>query len=188
VIDSDSQDNYPSMDPVGNIIFLPLGWNLISIPRIQSDSGLSAVLRSLEGFYNDVQWYDTSDNIDSWKHFRTSKSADLNDLSAIDHTKGFWIYITEPDGILFQYPGIQPISNQTITLHEGWNMVGFPSLRKHNRTVGLNDLTFGQEIELVEWYDAETQIWHDMGENDIFVPGRGYWVYARNECEWEVPL
>ncbi|UCG68406.1 MAG: hypothetical protein JSV09_11405, partial [Thermoplasmata archaeon] len=106
----------------------------------------------------------------------------------IDHLMGFWIYITKPGGVLFEYFGVVPTSNQTITLNPGWNMVGYPSLTNYNRTAGLNNLTFNQEVDLIQWYDAPTQTWHDMGEEDYFVPGRGYWIHAKVECEWEVPL
>jgi hypothetical protein len=101
---------------------------------------------------------------------------------------GFWIHITQPGDTIFVYNGTQPSSNQTILLHPGWNMVGFPSLRNHNRTEGMNNLTFGKEVDLIQWYDAETQSWHDLGEDDFFELGRGYWIYAKAVCEWEVPL
>ncbi|UCG69262.1 MAG: hypothetical protein JSV09_16035, partial [Thermoplasmata archaeon] len=133
-------------------------------------------------------WFNATDLADTWKHNSTSKPYHLNDLDTIDHNKGFWIHIIEPGGILFKYSGIQPTSNQSITLHPGWNMVGYPSLTSYNRTEGLNNLTFGQEINLIQWHDAETKTWHDLEENDYFTPGRGYWIHANVECEWEVPL
>jgi hypothetical protein len=101
---------------------------------------------------------------------------------------GFWVHIIRSGGVLFQYQGIQPTSNQTIQLNEGWNMVGYPSLRSYNRTSGLNNLTFGQGVDLIQWYDAQIKTWHDLEENDYFEPGRGYWVHARTKCEWDVPL
>jgi hypothetical protein len=67
-------------------------------------------------------------------------------------------------------------------------MVGYPSLTSYNRTEGLNNLTFNQEVDLIQWYDASTKNWHDLEENDYFVPGRGYWIHTSVECEWEVPL
>ncbi|UCG69838.1 MAG: right-handed parallel beta-helix repeat-containing protein, partial [Thermoplasmata archaeon] len=187
-IDVGSVDYYPLMYPMGNYLFLFEGWNLVSIPAIQSDEYLGTVLEPITGSYDSVQWYNVSDSSDQWKANNTSKPDSLNDLEDMGHTKGFWINIIEPRGVLFQYSGTQPTQNQTITLHSGWNMVGFPSLRNHNRTEGLNNLTLGQEVALIQWYDAETKTWHDMEVNDYFVIGRGYWIYAKTECEWEVPL
>jgi parallel beta-helix repeat protein len=188
VIDSDSQDDFPLMNPFGNYIFLREGWNLVSIPFIQTDTILSQVLSSIKGAYNAVQWLNATDPADPWKHNSTSKPSHLNDLENIDHTIGFWIHIIEPGGALFEYLGTKPSSNQSIILHSGWNMVGNPSLTNHNRTEGLNNLTFNVEVDAIWTFDAALQKWEEIGINDFFEPGRGYWIHATTKCEWEVPL
>jgi len=188
VIDSDSSDNYPLISPSGNFIFLYEGWNLISIPLIQFDTNLSSVLSSLTGSYNAAQWYNISDYSDHWKHFHISKPAYLNDMETIDHTIGFWIHITFPGRTLFEYTGAQSSVNQTIILNPGWNMVGYPSLTNHNRTAGLNNLTFGNQVDSIWIYNAATQKWKELAQSDNFDVGRGYWIHAKVECEWEVPL
>jgi hypothetical protein len=101
---------------------------------------------------------------------------------------GFWIFITKPGGVEFQYQGTKPTSNQTIQLYKGWNMVGYPSLSTHNRTNGLNNLTFDTHVDAIQWHDAGTKTWHFMGPDDPIVPGRGYWVHSKVDAEWEVPL
>jgi hypothetical protein len=168
-------------------MILKNGWNLISIPLIQQEQNLAEVLELIDGYYDAVQWFDVTDTSYPWKHFKVGKSFG-NDLFELNETMGFWIHITQPGDTIFVYNGTTPTSNQTIQLHIGWNMVGYPSQTSYNRTVGLNNLTFVQEVDLIQWYDAETQTWHDLDENDYFVPGRGYWVHANVECEWEVPL
>lgn len=188
VIDANSQDNYPLMYPWGRFIFLNYGWNLISLPVIQSNNSLDSVLASITGSYDAVQWYNASDNSDNWKHNHKLKPNYLNDLDGIDHGIGFWIHITELGGVLFEYQGSQPTQNQTITLHPGWNMVGYPSLTNYNRTKGLNNLTFDTYVDAIQWYDVATKSWHFMDQDDFFVPGRGYWVHSKIEAEWEVPL
>ncbi len=181
-------DNYPLMDPVGNCIFLHDGWNLISIPFIQSDTNLGTVLDSIRGSYDALQWYSAGDVNDIWKHNQISKPPHLNDLNTLDHKMGFWIHVTELGGALFEYPGTQPTSNQTITLHPGWNMVGYPSLTSYNRTDGLNNLTFDTHVDAIWTYNAATQKWKELGSSDYFEIGRGYWIHAKSKCEWEVPL
>jgi parallel beta-helix repeat protein len=157
VIDSDSQDNYPLMNPIGKHGYLHQGWNLISIPFIQPDTNMDSVLYSINGSYDAVQRYNTSDSSDPWKHHHISKPSHLNDLHDIDHTIGFWIHITEPGGVLFEYSGTPPTSNQSIPLHPGWNMVGYPSLTNRNRTTSLNNLTFGVEVDAIWTFNAATQ-------------------------------
>jgi parallel beta-helix repeat protein len=188
VIDSDSWDFYPLVDPIANFTFLYKGWNLISIPFIQSDNDFNVILDSISGSYDAIQWYNNTDSADHWKHNSALKPSWLNDLNNIDHSIGLWIHISTPGGVLFEYPGTQPTSNQTIQIYEGWNMVGYPSLTNHNRTTGLNNLEFGVDVDAIQWYDTPTKTWHFMGQDDPFVPGRGYWMHSRVEVGWEVPL
>lgn len=188
IIDLDSKDKYPLISPIGNLTYLYEGWNLFSIPFIQPNTDLNNVLSLINGSYDAVQWYNISDIIDPWKHYQISKPIHLNDLKGIDHTIGFWVHITEPGGLLFEYPGIQPAENQTFTLYPGWNLVGYPSLKCYNRTAALNNITFGKEVDSIWTWDAQSKNWTEVGELDHFIIGRGYWIHATIECIWEVPL
>jgi parallel beta-helix repeat protein len=187
-IDLDSRDNYPLMEPMGNFSFLRPGWNLISVPHIQNSTRLEDVLSQINGFYRAVEWFNVSDKQDSWKLNCSSKPSLMNDLNCIDHTIGFWIYITKTGGVIFNYPGIVPSENQTIELTAGWNLVGYPSLTNHNMTEGLNNLDFGSEVDAVQWFDSSSKTWHFLEEDDFFKIGRGYWIHAKTDCIWEVPL
>lgn len=168
-------------------IILKQGWNLISIPAIQEEQSLTKVLENISGKYDSVQYYNESDASDPWKHYKVGKSMG-NDLTQINEKMGLWIHITSSGNTFFPYNGTQPTSNQTITLHSGWNLVGYPSLTSYNRIQGLNNLTFGSEIEAIWTYDAATQMWIHIDESDNFEIGKGYWIFATTECEWEVPL
>jgi parallel beta-helix repeat protein len=187
VIDADSQDNYPLMEPIENYTILKKGWNLISTPLIQENQNLPIVLDMIDGYYNAVQWFDESDTEDPWKHYKVGKPSG-NDLFTLNETKGFWIYVIPENGAVLLHNGTHPVSNQTIQLYTGWNMVGYPSLSIHNRTVGLNNLAFGTDVDCIQWYDASDKTWHTMGPDDYFIPGRGYWVHSNVEATWEVPL
>jgi parallel beta-helix repeat protein len=192
IIDADSQDNYPLMmqyipKPLENYTILKQGWNLISIPLIQDNQDLSKVLEMIDGWYDAVQWYEVIEENDPWKHHKVGKP-NGNDLFELNETIGFWIHITQPWDTIFLYNGTQPTSNQTIPLHPGWNMVGYPSLTSYNRTEGLNNLTFNNQVDAIRSYNAATQKWEEMGETDYFEIGKGYYIHAKSECEWEVPL
>jgi parallel beta-helix repeat protein len=188
VADVGSVDDYPLINPVGNYTFLHEGWNLMSFPYIQPDTNLSSILSSIAGKYDTVQWYDASDSSDPWKHNHTSKQPYLNDLGEVNHTMALWVHITEPGGVLFEYIGTAPSENQTIRLYNGWNMVGYPSLMGYNRTVGLNNLEFGTEVDSIQWFDGAKKTWHDIGPDDYFIPRRGYWIHSKVDAGWEVPL
>ncbi|UCE37541.1 MAG: hypothetical protein JSW00_19145 [Thermoplasmata archaeon] len=184
-----NQDYYPLMYPYNeNTIFLCYGWNLISIPYIQTNTDLNTVLASIAGSYDAVQWYNATDANDPWKHHHISKPSHLNDLGGIDNTMGFWIHITEPSGILFEFYGLRPTESQQINLHLGWNLVAYPSLTSYNRTKGLNNINFDTQINLIMWYDAYSNVWQKMGENDLFRKGQGYYIHSKEDVTWNVPL
>jgi parallel beta-helix repeat protein len=186
-IDINSFDNYPLIKPIDNYIVLKLGWNLISIPLIQDNPDLSRVLEMIDSYYDAVQWFDITDQINPWNHYKIGKPFG-NHLFELNETMSFWIHITQPGETIFLYNGTQPTSNLTIQLHPGWNMVGYPSLTSHNRTTGLNNLTFDTHVDAIQWYDAGTKTWNFMDQDDSFVPGRGYWVHSKVKTTWEVPL
>jgi hypothetical protein len=152
------------------------------------DTNLESVLDSINGSYDAVQWYNAGDNPDNWKHHQISKPSHLNDLDSIDHNMGFWVHITQPGGVLLQCSGIIPIENQSISFKPGWNLVGYPSLSNKSRTLALNNLTFDLEVDAIWTYNASSQLWEQIGDLDYFERGRGYWIHAKTDCVWEVPL
>ena len=176
-----------SYSPFENYTILNTDWNYISVPLIQLDQNPKKVLEMIDGYYDAVQWYDPTDPTDLWKHNKIGKPFG-NDLTELNETMSFWIHITQPGDTIFLYNGTQPTSNQTITLHPGWNMVGYPSFTSHNRTTGLNNLTFDTHVDAIQWFDASTKTWHFMDQDDFFVPCRGYWVHSKVKTAWEVPL
>lgn len=195
VLDADSQDEYPLMKPFGTepinpseySIFLFEGWNLISIPFIQSNTHIDTVLSPISGAYDAVQWYNVNDPSDHWKHHHILKPSYMNDLNNIDHTLGFWIHITQPGGVIFDYLGTQPIENQKITLYPGWNLVGYPSLCDRTRTEALNNINITTDVDSIWTYNDLTQKWDEMDESDYFEVGRGYWIHSLITKTWEVP-
>jgi parallel beta-helix repeat protein len=174
VIDSDSQDNYPLIEPFDNIIILKQGWNLISIPLIQDNQVLSKVLEMIDSYYDAVQWHNLTDPSDTWKHYRPGKTFG-NDLSHLNETMGFWIHITNPGDTIFLYNGTQPTSNQSITLHPGWNNA-------------LNNLNYGTDVDAIWTFNAATQTWQEIGPSGYLELGRGYWIHSKVTKVWDVPL
>jgi parallel beta-helix repeat protein len=190
IFDGNNEDNYPLMEPyksLENYTALKQGWNLISIPLIQEERNLTRVLGTIDGSYDAVQWHDPTDTNDPWKHHKVCKQFG-NDLFELNETMGFWIHITQPGDTIFLYNGTQPTQNQTIQLHEGWNIVGYPSLSSYNRTEGLNNLTFNTHVNAIWTYNAATQKYKQLTESDYFEIGKGYYIHTKAECTWAVPL
>ncbi|UCG69738.1 MAG: right-handed parallel beta-helix repeat-containing protein, partial [Thermoplasmata archaeon] len=191
-VDSDTVDYYPLIEPYTykpfeNYTILKQGWNLISIPLIQENQNLRKVLEMIDGWYDTVQWYDVMDTSDPWKHYKVGKPFG-NDLSVINETMGFWIHITQPGDSIFVYNGTQPTTNQSITLHPGWNMVGYPSLSNRTRDNALNNINYGTDVDAIWTFDAAIQTWQEIGPTDYFELGRGYWIHSKVTKVWDVPL
>ncbi len=192
VLDADSQDNFPLMEPYtsktfDNYTILKQGWNLISLPLIQTNQNLTKVLEMIDGYYDAVQWYDITDTSNPWKHNKVGKPYG-NDLFKINETMGLWVHITQPGDTIFIYNGVQPSVNQSITLYQGWNLVGYPSLTIYNRTDGLNNIDFDNDVDAIWTHNATTQTWKEITASDNFEMGRGYWMHSKVTKTWIVPL
>jgi hypothetical protein len=135
-----------------------------------------------------VQWYNVSDGKDHWKHHHILKPPIWNDLKNINHKIGLWIHIIEPGGVIFEYSGIRPAVNQTITLHPGWNLVGYPSRSNKVRLDALNNINFGSDVDAIWTYDTALHKWEEMTKLDYFERSRGYWIHSKVEKVWDVPL
>jgi hypothetical protein len=169
-------------------INLKEGWNLVSFPQILSDTALVNVLASIEGDYDAVQYYNTSDTNDPWKHYHISKPLNLNDFYDVNNKMGFWVHITATGGTTLIINGTPPSVSQNIPLHMGWNHVGYPSLSNRDRTDGLNNLVFDVEVDSIWSFNATIQQWEEIGSSDYFEVGRGYWIHTKTQCEWNVVI
>ncbi|MCK4266884.1 MAG: right-handed parallel beta-helix repeat-containing protein [Thermoplasmata archaeon] len=184
---SGAQDNYPLMEPWGMPeeptlnITLSQGWNLISLPLIQSNESINAVLSSISGKWDYVQAYNATDP-DHWKTYSIYKPGQLNDLLSLDHTIGFWINITEP-GVTLTCSGLIPGST-SIPLYSGWNLVGYPTF---NETVNVGDALWGTGADCVMVCDtSEPYNIKEVGPGYIMKPGEGYWVHVVADSVWVV--
>ena len=153
------------------------GPNLLSVPLVQSDESVEKVLQTVEF---DKAWIYDSPN-EKWKWFMTFKPY-KGELKTINETQGFWVNVTSDCN--FTVAGIVPIQT-TIHLHEGWNLVGFPSFHQDYTVMNLKvDVT----AERTEGFDSLTPPYflRLMLDGDILQPGYGYWVKVVDETIWVV--
>ena len=168
----------------GYNIFLHEGWNFISVPYEpfdMSSSNLEAVLTTIDGKYDVIQWYDPTDPADHWKSYNVN-FVGTQDLTHINHTMGIWIYILE-DCTLFSIGEI--IHSEFIPLYEGWNMVGYPSATPRQAQNTLPD--WGSTVTKIAYYDDAEP--YDIIEGDgttWMSMGNAYWVYATAATSWNV--
>jgi hypothetical protein len=186
-----SDDAYFDLKLEGKVNLRPTitlhpGWNLISLPCNQSTTDIESVFSSISDSYDAIQYYDAYDASDPWKHYRKDKPVHMNDLSDIQNNMGIWIRITEFEDVLFEVPGILATEGQTVTLKPGWNLVGYPKLTDSSRAEGLNNTVFGTHIDRIMRFDTTTGIWGEVGFDDIFEVGRGYWIHSLTSHVWRL--
>ncbi|MEZ4869924.1 MAG: FG-GAP-like repeat-containing protein [Caldilineaceae bacterium] len=89
----------PGLYALMSSIEIPLmnaGWNNFAY-TVQGQRAVSSALASIDDKYSVVFGYDSAaENADSWRVYGPKAPAWVNDLTAFEFGKGYWIYATEP--------------------------------------------------------------------------------------------
>ena len=155
------------------------GWQLISIPYAPVNTIMSSVLVTLDGDYDMVQYYDSTDSSDHWKSYNMNRP--LNDLTDIDSTMGVWINITQPT--VLTYYGDRPTTTN-VDLKAGWNLVGYPSLTEKSIADALLGTGYDRPVEGDD--PAAPYYVTPLTDSYMMKPGEGYWVHVPADIVWTV--
>ncbi len=126
-----------------------------------------------------VRYYDALDETDHWKEYAIYKT--YWDLEDVDNTMGLWVNLHQDDNVVV----VGIIQNSTtISLAEGWNLVGYPSF---DSTYTVAELKMDTGALRVEGFDS-TPPYHlrVLGDAEVLQAGRAYWVYVQSETTWTV--
>ncbi len=157
---------------------LAQGPNLVSIPLIQSNESIERVLQTVK--YDRAWYYDSSSQ--EWKWYVTSK-AYRRGLWSVNHTVGLWANVTEDCNLTVA--GIVP-AQTTIRLHEGWNLVSFPSFKT---TYSVADLKAENSATRVEGYNLAPPCYlRVFGDAEVLQAGYGYWMRVDAVTDWIVQV
>jgi PKD repeat protein len=153
------------------------GWNLVSIPLNMDNISVENVFSSISGKWDVVKYYETLDVADPWKTYRQGSS--VNDLSNLGRTMGFWLHMVEPCWL--NVSGNVPVST-AITLHAGWNLVGYPNLGERAISVALA----GTGYDAIEGFIATAPFIQPLVGTYMMKPGEGYWVHVPADTIWTI--
>ncbi|UCE39383.1 MAG: hypothetical protein JSW00_09230 [Thermoplasmata archaeon] len=168
-------------DKVGKMVnSLVLGWNMISVPLIQSNTSAEGVLQTLELNYATIQGYHSGKSR-PWLHWHRDKPNYFNDEIDIIHERGYYIDMVNPDYLVVA--GKVPTNTQ-ISLKAGWNLVGYPSPTTRTSDDALSSIS--GSYNKVEFYDTYKGKEGALGPLDDMYPNLGYWVHAMEDCVWEL--
>ncbi|MCK4457462.1 MAG: exo-alpha-sialidase [Thermoplasmata archaeon] len=150
--------------------------NLISIPLVQSNESMQEVLQTVK--YDKAWYYDSFSQ--EWKWYMAFKDY-RRGLWNIDHTMGVWVNVTHDSNLTVA--GIVP-TQTTIHLHEGWNLVSFPSF---NTSCLVSYLKADIGATRVEGYDISPPYHLGVLEDfEVLQAGYAYWVRVEASVDWIV--
>lgn len=146
-----------------NSINLSQGWNLVSVPRIQSDYTPSVIF---PGLFGSVFQYDAS-------------SGSYVEAASLSLGEGYWIYFTNAASITINgpAPGVM-----TVNAHSGWNLIGSDSSDTPISSLVLSNgaSVFGDAFRYNPGsYGYETAT--------VIKPSEAVWLYVTNDCIISIP-
>lgn len=178
--DNDSLED-DNENKVGKFVSsLAEGWNLVSVPLIQSDTTRQTVLHTIDGNYATVQGYHAGKSR-PWLHWHRDKPNYFNDVIEVNHKNGYYIDMVVPDYLVTV--GKVAVYEE-ISLKSGWNLVGNPCLTAQLRDDALSSIA--GKYNMVEFYDTVKDKEVRLEDIDYMEPGLGYWIHATQDCVWEI--
>jgi len=162
-----------------------VGWHLLSFPLIPTSPNAASILGSLGGSYAIARTYVYDPTgADEWKAYDPTKGG--GDLATLDQKMGFWVQITGPGTL--SVTGDVPTSAQSITIHRGWNLVGFPTFHAGYTVADLKAATGATRVEGLDATNAPYYL-QALPDTYTMAMGEGYWVYSpTTTTTWTVPL
>ena len=100
----------------------------------------------------------------------------LNTLEFVDQTNGIWV---ESNPGNFSTSGI--ISNITLNLKAGWNLVSYP----HHEIMSVSQALLGLPWDRAEVFDPGSpyKVSEIQGYEPL-MPGQGLWIYLTTDAVW----
>ncbi len=150
--------------------------NLVSIPLVQVDESLEAILQTVD--FEKAWFYDSRSQ--DWRWYMPFKSYGKG-LGNLNRTMALWVDIASDCSLTVA--GIVP-AQTTLHLYSGWNLVGFPAF---SSTYTVSDLKAEVGSQRVEGYDSSTP-YHlrALGDIEVLQTGYGYWVWVDSPATWIV--
>jgi len=131
------------------------GWNMVSLPLVPDNSSVYAVFGS-------IPTLDTMPVV-------TWEAPSFVVVEEIEPKIGYWVFT--PSETTINVTG-KPITNTTLILEAGWNMVG---------TAGMEDLTISDIPNQVPQRPAVTWVAPSFVKTDVIEPGKSAWVFVTTD-------
>ena len=154
-------------------ISLSEGWNLISLPWQTTKTSITNALLG-------ISWDRAMVYINgTWHTYNKARDAKYNiGFPDVDYTTGIWVNVTAPSSLSGPASGI---GGAKISLHRGWNLVGYPSAHDAKVAESLSGVSWSH----IQAPDSSGHI-YSLSSQDYLLVGRGYWIYVTEPSVWSV--
>ena len=159
--------------------YLSQGWNLVAMPGLTAPETINYTdfLKDILTGLLIIYTYDETDN--SFKSLTDHPSEDNDQPTQIQNGKGYWFGMKEPG--TFVIPGETSTATSpdlpSYTLHTGWNLLGFTSYQP----VKAIDYFTGMQGKYDIIYGYRDGAYYIIADDDLLIPGQGYWIHMNQE-------
>jgi hypothetical protein len=175
-----------AVDRAGNIAYctdivgkigaqLPVSWSLLSNPFIESGTPVSDILYGLN--WTAARTWEPSGWPHQWTLNVPGRAAPLNTLTNVERSVGVWVK-TSSSGA---YTALGQVSNTSISLTSGWNLVSYP----YHEIMSVSQALSGVPWDRVEVMDSGyPYLLKQLSGTGELRPGQGLWVHVTSDAVW----
>lgn len=148
-------------------------WNLVCSPVLAGQTSVEELLEGLP--WTHARTWDPA----GWPHQWTSNrpGSELNTLFTADGTAGVWARLSAPGAFV----SVGRVSNVTINLTAGWNLVAYPYLE----ITTVYDALSGLPWDHADVMDSGSPgLIRGVIGSDLLYPGQGIWVHVTSDAVW----
>lgn len=115
----------------------------------------------------------------TWRYYDPTKPDTQNTLKTVDETIGLWVNVNKTSELSLEG---SPFKTSTISLLEGWNLIGYPLLYTSSIDEKLNKINFSIVYSYKEgkWNSYIKEKDYFLNSLKSLTPGYGYWIYSNN--------
>lgn len=158
------------------------GWNLISLPVVPNDNGISSVLGDAESNIQAVWTYDPADSnaVDGWLVYVPGNPDGTNNLDTMTAGYGYWVSVTSSTSIsgAGSLLSVGPTLPPSRGLSAGWNLIGYYQIPGENSSTKAEALasvgTAGVDYTSLWGFNNSTGQF--KSSVDPINPGDAFWV------------
>jgi hypothetical protein len=156
------------------------GWNLISLPFDTYNMSVGEVLSSISGKYDAVKMYAQGAADGPWLGYWPERAPELNRFTIMDRKVGYWVHAKEQ--CTLKLSGV-PATSTSITLHAGWNLVGYPTM---DGTKTLSGALWGTNANRAEGFNPTSPYVKVLTASYVMKPGQAFWIRVPADVVWVI--